>query len=203
MSEPEKKLKPNLSTSAPLSTQIKAILLIVTVVGGLGMAFGAVGLGLYLGTPPVTNNNNTTNNYYQYTYNTTYIYNNATGQRSIYYCARFEIAKTLNAFERYYFFNLSLPYRTTIDAGWIKSESVDTLDSVTIGTNLSIADESNEFYDYRFRRSLDPAQPLWYPIAGFGWLPNGTDYTLQFYLMHEDISTSIAVEIVLGYTVNL
>ena len=143
MQKPEKKdLK--LPVSPPLSTQVKVILVTAFVIGGVGFAFGMVSLGMIMGQKPVTNNyGGDTYNYNNYTtyttyYNTTYVYNNATGQRMIYNCCLFDItlgsAGTWN-----YFFNLTLEAKTVLTVVYLSFTGNDVdISNVYLQYNLSI-----------------------------------------------------------------
>jgi len=216
MVESDKKVKLPLVVAAPLSTQVKVVLIVVSLLGGLGMTFGAVSVGLLLGTPPVTNNNNQTYNAYNYTYptwqynyttsntyfNTTYIFNNATGQRTLINCCFFEIVKPLVQNEQVYFFNLSLTHRTVLDSILIKSECSDIIDTIWLRYNISVAGDSDYFNTDVFKANMAPQQ--WY-LGNRYVLPNGTDVFCQFYLTHGDSAppSPVALEIFIGYTVYL
>ncbi len=211
MSKIDQKGKPPTLPAAPLSTQVKVILISALVIGGVGFAFGAVSLGLFMGTQPMNNYNDnsqyyTYNNYttYNTNYNTTYIYNNATGQQMIYNSCLFQIP-SLATLEECYFFNLTLEFKTTIDILLFKSDCSEAISNVYIYYNLSIAGNSSRYYDPAFSKS--PVSGFWYYGNRdiLGNLPNGTNYVCQFYMYHNDGSppSTIAFQIIVGYTIYL
>lgn len=208
MQKPEKK-ELKLPVTPPMSTQVKAILIIVTLIGGLGIAFGAVSIGLFLGNPPVTNNYYAGDNYTTYNtyYNTTYIYNNQTGQRSIYNCCLFQISG-LPQNTIVYFFNLSLQYKTILELFMLKNDGGASFVGVQITYNLSISGNSSRSQDYLFDPSGSTGT-MWYSdtVANLRiylpyTLPNGSDYLCQFRIEHGDARSGY-FQIILGYTVYL
>ncbi|NVL91342.1 MAG: hypothetical protein HWN69_10235, partial [Desulfobacterales bacterium] len=169
MQKPETKGKPPAPPAAPLGTQVKVILIAALVIGGVGFAFGAVSLGLFLGGQPnyyggdtYNYNNYTTYNTY---YNTTYIYNNATGQRSIYNCCLFQVdalpgEQNFNFIgdveNESYYFNLSLKYRTIVEFFQLKSLAQSEIDNVRGGYNISIGGISSSYTSYHIQQNLNP-----------------------------------------------
>lgn len=216
----EKKSKPLVLPTVPLSRQLKVILITVLLIGGSGFAFGAISLGLYLGQSPPTPNN-TTNNYYNYTYpvwnynytqytsyyNTTYIFNNATGQRSLYNCCLFNlIGLPQNTVS--YFFNLTLKSKTVIELFMIKNNAGEDLNNVAVRYNLSIDGNSAPSVGTFLEKSIMGRS--WYlePTTDVGGtkiilphtLPNGSTYICQFRIQHTDTSLG-NFQILLGYSI--
>ena len=209
MQKPEKK-ELKVPVTQPLSTQVKAILIIVTVIGGLGIAFGAVSMGLFMGNPPVTNNYYAGDNYPTYNtyYNTTYIYNNQTGQRSVYNICLFQISG-LPQNTILYFFNLSLQYRTVLELFMLKNDGGDNFVGVKVRYNLSIDENSTLCLDYLFDASGSIGNNWYYgPVAASLSMelphvfPNGSGYLCQFRFAHTDARLGY-FQIILGYTVYL
>ena len=194
-----------------LSTQLKAILITSLLIGATEVVFGAISFGLFIGQEPVVNNyyeSDTYNNYTDYItyYNTTYIYNNQTGEQSIYNCCHFQV-DTLPQGNISYFFNLTLEHKTVIELVSFKNDGGNNFQDVTLRYNFSIGENSTKSTKYFFY--MNAMGNAWYiePEGNYKIdlphiLPNGTNYVCQFRIDHNDVRLG-KFQIIVGYTVYL
>ena len=185
------------SKEIPLSRQAKVIILTAIIIGGLGIAFGAMSLGLFLGNPPTVINNYydqspPDHSYYTQSFQITGLpgdLNGITGE---------------NLVNISYFFNLSLGYKTTLDLVMVKNIGGGSLEFVKLYYNISVNGVSSRAESAIFSNPNMQPNFWYYNNLVVYTLPNGSNTICQFRIQHGGAAWGNCLgnfQIIIGYTV--